>query len=1035
MSKEHYYSQNHIFTTRTNDQNIYLKAGDGKTLIFDGVLTNTGVTGGTYTYPSLRVNVDGRIDLATNTNQFLMPDGTNLLPSYSFSNAPSYGLYYGSSALKMSIAGTNRLTLDSTKLTVNKVYCDTGTVSSPSILLYGSTTGLSSETGDIDTSVSGVIKFKTNASNNISYVPIQCQDGASAGPVFTFQNSSSSGMYSSDIDNLDFSAAGYQAMNITALRIRNLMPVYNLKGSVTNPSITFNSNSDTGFYLNTLGTSINHTIGATDILKVGSTVIEALKPISTTLLSLSTSAVTAGTGLYESATNNIDIKIGGTRVFNITGSAATFYVPISGALSGSATLTNGKIWIGNSSNIATERSVSGDITITNAGVVTLADTAVTVGSYNYAGITVDSKGRITAASTPTKFLMPDGNLTDVAYSFTNSTSSGMYSSAVDTVDIAAGGIQVLSCTSTRIRAIVKLKIQDGVVSSPALHFTNETTSGLYRTGAGDYGFSVLGSLMLQLTSSYVRVYGPIYSTTHSFSTSDTTTNIYSSASGNIDFKCSGSHALGITSSAITPYVPITGYQSTVLNSGKVWVGNVSNVSTEQTISGDATLSNAGVLTLNTVNSNVGTYTPAVITVNAKGLITNASSYTPQALTKTDDTNVTLTLGGSPTTALLNATSLTLGWTGALDFSRGGLGNSISPTAGGILSTTSTTTTIISPPATAQRVLLSQLTGGGAATTPAWSLARYPTNTTVNCILYSSSTNIIAELATANSSCLVTDSSGVPSISSTLPNAVQDNITRLGTLATQIVTTAGSVSAPAIVVNSTNYGFYYSSGLKYSNNGTAILSLGANLSLLNSAQVIGIAGSTSNPSFTFTGDTTTGFFSSGTSRIGISAGGTQYVDFGAISPLDITAGTGGTNTRNIIFRNSAGTAAGTVTTAVGGTTTAYNTTSDYRLKKDAYKVEEDGLDRINDLKPIEFTWKSNDKIQYGFFAHQFQKVYPYAVSGYKDEVLPDGTPEYQSMDSSFCIPDLVASIQTLNKLIELQNSKIEMLENKINELIK
>lgn len=41
------------------------------------------------------------------------------------------------------------------------------------------------------------------------------------------------------------------------------------------------------------------------------------------------------------------------------------------------------------------------------------------------------------------------------------------------------------------------------------------------------------------------------------------------------------------------------------------------------------------------------------------------SITPAALTKVDDTNVTLTLGGTPTTALLQSTSLTLGWTGTL----------------------------------------------------------------------------------------------------------------------------------------------------------------------------------------------------------------------------------------------------------------------------------------------------------------------------------------------------------------------------------
>ena len=47
--------------------------------------------------------------------------------------------------------------------------------------------------------------------------------------------------------------------------------------------------------------------------------------------------------------------------------------------------------------------------------------------------------------------------------------------------------------------------------------------------------------------------------------------------------------------------------------------------------------------------------------------------TPAALTKTNDTNVTLTLGGTPATALLEAVSLTLGWTGILAIGRGGTG--------------------------------------------------------------------------------------------------------------------------------------------------------------------------------------------------------------------------------------------------------------------------------------------------------------------------------------------------------------------------
>ena len=48
-------------------------------------------------------------------------------------------------------------------------------------------------------------------------------------------------------------------------------------------------------------------------------------------------------------------------------------------------------------------------------------------------------------------------------------------------------------------------------------------------------------------------------------------------------------------------------------------------------------------------------------------------FSAGALTKTDDTNVTLTLGGTPASALLAATSLTLGWTGQLAVGRGGTG--------------------------------------------------------------------------------------------------------------------------------------------------------------------------------------------------------------------------------------------------------------------------------------------------------------------------------------------------------------------------
>jgi hypothetical protein len=62
-------------------------------------------------------------------------------------------------------------------------------------------------------------------------------------------------------------------------------------------------------------------------------------------------------------------------------------------------------------------------------------------------------------------------------------------------------------------------------------------------------------------------------------------------------------------------------------------------------------------------------TSSALYVDANGYIKygpiSGGGVTPAAMTKTDDTNVTLTLGGTPATSLLQAVSLTLGWTGTL----------------------------------------------------------------------------------------------------------------------------------------------------------------------------------------------------------------------------------------------------------------------------------------------------------------------------------------------------------------------------------
>lgn len=91
-------------------------------------------------------------------------------------------------------------------------------------------------------------------------------------------------------------------------------------------------------------------------------------------------------------------------------------------------------------------------------------------------------------------------------------------------------------------------------------------------------------------------------------------------------------------------------------------------------SSTSVLSQIGVVNSAVLSTN-GSGVPGLSTTLPSGLTIPGyqTTITPAALTKVDDTNVTLTLGGSPSTALLAASSLTLGWTGQLSVARGGTG--------------------------------------------------------------------------------------------------------------------------------------------------------------------------------------------------------------------------------------------------------------------------------------------------------------------------------------------------------------------------
>ena len=242
--------------------------------------------------------------------------------------------------------------------------------------------------------------------------------------------------------------------------------------------------------------------------------------------------------------------------------------------------------------------------------------------------------------------------------------------------------------------------------------------------------------------------------------------------------------------------------------GQLWVGTTAT-------NAGGTHINVGTITSPDASVIVG-YSSPNITLTAVGV--SPTTFDGDTGTATPAMNVIILAGGTGITTSAAGNTVTFDVDGAVvaQTITGDSGGALSPTAGNwnLLGSGSITTvgsgstlttqltgltnhavlvgagtstiTKVGPTATAGQVLQS----AGAAADPAFSTATYPSTTTVSQILYSSATNVVSGLATANSASLVTTSAGVPVWSSTMTNG-QVIIGSTGATPTAASLTAGT----------------------------------------------------------------------------------------------------------------------------------------------------------------------------------------------------------------------------------------------------
>ena len=485
----------------TGDENtgIYSSAANTINFTTDGTL-RAGISDNSFTStvgihaPSINTDTGDAVFIG---GQIIgSSNGNAAAPTYTFFNTNT-GIYSSAAdTLNFAANGIERFQINENNISSTlPLFMPVGSVSAPSYSFTGDTgTGMySSEAKTLNFAANGIERFQINENTISSATPLFVPAGNASAPSYSFTGDTNTGIYSSAADTLNFTTSGTERFQINENTISSTLPLFVPVGSASAPSYSFDGDTNTGIYSSS-SSQINFTTSGTERFQINENTISSTLPLFVPVGSASAPSYSfdgdTNTGIYSSAADTLNFATNGTERFQINENTISSTLPLfvpAGSDSAPSYSFTGDTDTGlyssaaNTINFATngtERFRINENNISSTLQIRAPSIYIDTGDATFLG------GQIIG--------VPFGNAAAPTYTFFFNTATGMYSSAANTLNFAANGIERFQINGNTVSSTLPLLVPVGSASAPSYSFTGDTNTGLYRSNASELSITNAG---------------------------------------------------------------------------------------------------------------------------------------------------------------------------------------------------------------------------------------------------------------------------------------------------------------------------------------------------------------------------------------------------------------------------------------------------------------------------------------------------------------------------------------------------------------